>query len=262
MKPPFYFGPAYKYCAAATLPLIVKNQRLWFSRADTLNDAFELSPFLIPLDWQEIVTLAETQFEEARNLADAAFTRVCSSLYVTCFSKHYLKPESQLMWAHYGDSHRGCCFCVDFSELEDDRTAGMYPIEMQYSESLLDERNSRTQDSEDLPLLLGGFKSDVWEYEQEVRLVLESESFDSLKFEFMNNRKNVSVMFNPASITKVVFGLKSGPNELTPIVKSFCDFGHLPEFTRLDIDPLTLGVVEKDTGIKQSILDLRESSGE
>ena len=87
MNPPFYFGPAYKYCAAATLPLIVAKQKMWFSRADTFNDAFELSPFLIPLDWEDIVRISKTDFEAARSVADIAFTRVCSSLYITCFSK-------------------------------------------------------------------------------------------------------------------------------------------------------------------------------
>jgi hypothetical protein len=255
MNPPFYFGPAYKYCAAATLPLIVANQKIWFSRADTFNDAFELSPFLIPLEWDNIVKLSETDFATAKSLADTAFTRVCSSLYITCFSKHYLAKESQLMWAHYGDNHKGCCFCIDFTSLKDDRAAGMYPIEVQYTESLLDERSKRTVDSDDLPLLLGGYKSDVWEYEQEVRLVLESESFHSTKFDYINDRKNVAVTLNPTSISKVVFGLKSTPEDCNPVVKSFCEIGHLPDFTRLDIDPITLDVIERDTGIKEMILE-------
>jgi hypothetical protein len=117
MEVPFFFGPVYKFCSATTLPLIVRNRRLRFSRAETFNDAFELSPFLMPLNWDEIVELKKTQPETANALVATAFQRVFGSLYIMCFSKNYLTPASQLMWAHYGANHTGVGFCVDFSDL-------------------------------------------------------------------------------------------------------------------------------------------------
>lgn len=158
MQIPFHRGLAYKYCSAATLPLIVRGGRLQFSRADTFNDAFELSPFLIPLDWGEIAQLAETDMAAAKQLVNMAFIKVCSSLYISCFSKNYIGPASQLMWAHYAASHRGVCFCIDFSILNGDSgSKGYYPVEVQYSKSLVDERNGRTKDSPDLGLFIAAY---------------------------------------------------------------------------------------------------------
>ncbi|WP_130538161.1 hypothetical protein [Thiomicrorhabdus indica] len=60
-------------------------------------------------------------------------------------------------------------------------------------------------------------------------------------------------------ISKVIFGLKSSAEEIEKIVKAFCNIGHLPDFTRLDIDPLTLKIIEKDTGHKKAILQHNNS---
>ena len=259
MQIPFYISPAYKFCSAATLSLIVRNRSLRFSRADTFNDAFELSPFLIPLDWQEIVKLSETNMSAAKQLADTAFQKVCSSLYITCFSKNYMNASSHLMWAHYASNHQGVCFCIDFSLLnQSELSKGYYPVEVQYSSSLLEERNKRSQTSPDLGLLIGATKSDVWSYEEEVRVVIETGTFDQTKFTIINDGKNISVVFNPKCITKVIFGLKSSPSDIQNIAESFCDVGHIPIFTRLDLDPLTLSVVEKDIGLREKIIASRD----
>lgn len=258
MEVPFFFGPAYKFCAAATLPLIVRNRKLRFSRADTFNDAFELSPFLMPLNWDEIVELKKTQPDAANALVATAFQRVCSSLYITCFSKNYLTPASQLMWAHYGANHAGVCICVDFSDLRSKGSSdGFYPVQVHYSESLLEERQRRSPVSPDLGMLIGATKSKVWAYEEEVRLVIEADSFDSTKFNKSADSKTIDVVFNPECISKVIFGLKSSTEDIKNVIESFCDVGHAPLFTRLDLDPLTLEVVEKDLGITDEILKNR-----
>jgi len=258
MEVSFFFGPAYKFCSAATLTLIVRNRRLRFSRADTFNDAFELSPFLMPLNWDEIVELKKTHPDKANELVATAFQRVCSSLYITCFSKNYLTPTSQLMWAHYGANHAGVCICVDFSDLRSNGSSeGFYPVQVQYSDSLFDERQRRSPTSPDLGMFIGATKSKVWSYEEEVRLVIEADSFDSTKFNSSADSKTIDVVFNPECILKVVFGLKSSTEDIKSFVESFCDLGHAPLFTRLDLDPLTLDVVEKDLGITQEILKNR-----
>ena len=255
-----HFAPAYKFCSAGILALIVKNKRLRFSRADTFNDIFELSPFLVPLDWNELCDPEKIRPDDAKLIARNAFERICSSLYITCFSKSYLGVHSQLMWAHYADSHKGVCFCIDFSLSDDGKSkAGCVPVCVRYVTSLLEEREKRTPESPDLPLLFGAFKSDVWSYEEEVRLVIETESFDKSKlFEAKDQDGKViegklDFLFNPECISKVIFGLNSGEAEIRQVVESFFDIGHIPDFVRLDLDPLSLAVVEKDLGIKALI---------
>lgn len=263
MEIPFHFGPAYKYCSADTIQLVVRNARLRFSRADTFNDAFELSPFLMPLNWDELVELDKNHPTVAKALANTAFDRVCSSLYITCFSKSYLAPTSQLMWAHYASNHRGVCIEIDFSLIRDKMENGsLYPVEMQYADSLSEERSKYTPTSPNLGMLIGATKSKVWEYEEEVRLVIESDSFDPAKFTKINQGKNIDVVFNPECISKVIFGLKSSEEDIQKVVESFCDAGHAPTFTRLDLDPLTLNVIEKDLGIREEILATRNEKAD
>ena len=258
MNPQLYGGLAYKFCSTDVLALIVENRTIRFSRADTLNDAFELSPFLMPLDWVEIIQLSKTNMEAARALASHAFQKVCSSLYVTCFSRSYLSDEAQLMWAHYADSHRGVCFCVDFSEREGDMSSeGYYPVKVRYAESLLEERNSRTPTSNDLGMLIGATKPSVWSYEDEVRVVIESDSFDQTRFTKLNDDTAIDVQFSPQNIKKVVFGLHTRKEDVAHIAKVFSDVDDVPVFTKLDIEPLTLKVVEKACGLREYILAQR-----
>jgi hypothetical protein len=256
MNIPYHFAPAYKYCSVSTLSKIVLNGRIRFTRADAFNDVFELSPFLLPLDWNGVAQLAEADMQTAKTIASTAFDKVCSSLYISCFSKNYISSYSQLMWAHYGDAHQGVCFCVDFSILHDSLDAkGYYPVEVRYAKSLLHERNRLTQDSPELGLLIGATKSDVWSYEEEVRILIECDSFDSSKYEKVSDGKYIDVVFNPKCISKVIFGMKSQRSDVELVAKSFCGIGHIPDLTRLDVDPLTLQVVEKHLGLKENILE-------
>lgn len=259
MNLPFHLAPAYKFCSADTLVIIVQRERLRFTRADVLNDIFELSPYLLPLNWEEIVALSKTDKKAAVAIAQTAFQKACSSLYVTCFSKQFKAPSSQLMWAHYASSHCGVCFCIDFSSMRKE-DKGPFPVEVQYAPSMLAERKKYAPGSPDIGKLIGATKSSVWSYEEEVRLVVETDSFDPSKFSFVNDRKNIDVVFNPECITKVVFGMKTGPDDYEKVAKAFSAAGHLPDFTRLDLDPLTLEVEEHDLGIKKAILDAQPKS--
>jgi hypothetical protein len=245
MQVPFHLASAYKYTSCETLRLIVQNQTLRFTRADALNDIFEMSPFILPLDWVELTELAKSNFKLARNISNLAYDRICSSLFVTCFCKSYTTTESQLMWAHYGNSHKGVCIEVDFKLLGADETGRRYrPVAVTYVDSLLIERNLRAPSSEDLPLFITTYKNKVWAYEDEVRVVLETESLDKTQYVAVPEKLSIDVAFNPVAIRKVIFGLKSQPKEIHNVVSAFGSMSISPCFVRLDIDPLTLKIVE------------------
>jgi hypothetical protein len=246
MKVPLHLSSAYKFTSCETLRLIVQNGTLRFTRADALNDIFEMSPFIIPLEWAELTEIAKTNFPLVREISRVAFDRICSSLYVTCFSKTYSAPEAQLMWAHYGNSHKGVCIEVNFDLLrQDDPERRFSPVAVTYVDSLLLERNQRTPASEDLPLFIATYKNQVWAYEDEVRVVMETESLDKTRYKAAADQLSVDVVFNPKAICKVIFGLKSTVAEIRQIVSAFKNIDHSPTFVRLDLDPLTLKVVEK-----------------
>ena len=256
IKPELYRGNFYKFCSLSTLSKIVQNQTLRFSRCDDLNDLYELSPFLAPLNWDEIVTLPR---KGGNAIVNIAFQRIFSSLYITCFSKYFKTPHSHLMWAHYGDSHKGCCFEFDFSDEGVLQHHQFYPVSVVYTDCLLTERNKRTDASEDLPLYLAIYKSKVWEYEQEVRLVLEADSLDHESFKDVDpSSKKIDVNFQPRFITKVVFGARTSVEDIVNVMTLFARCGLEPKFTKMDIDPLTLEFVEKSDhldGLFQSITE-------
>lgn len=237
---------AFKFTSSETLKLIIGNKSLRFTRADAFNDINELSPFIVPLDWVEITELAKTNFAAAKQLGIVAFQRICSSLYISCFSRSYTAPESQLMWAHYGDYHRGVCIEVDFDFLRQlDPSSRYCPVAVTYVDSLLDERNRRNPTSVDLPLFIATYKGRVWAYEDEVRVVIETESFDKSRFTVSLDKRAIDVAFDPRAIRKVIFGIKCDPAEIHKVVCGFLDLGHTPQYAKLDIDPLTLATVEQ-----------------
>jgi len=244
IEPDLYLGKAYKFCSLSALCKIFENQSLRFSRGDDLKDVYELSPFLMPLNWDEIVNLPR---EAGNAIVEDAFKRVCSSLYITCFAKDYKTTDSHLMWGHYADSHRGCCFELDFSAANLREQHGFYPVSVAYSDCLLTERNKRTDDSEDLPIFLASYKSKVWEYEQEVRLVLVDEGLAKETYKSVDaSGKKIDVDFEPKSIKKVVFGAKTSVDEMAGVTLAFIKVGHKPSFSRMDIDPLTLAFSDKN----------------
>jgi hypothetical protein len=256
MKINFFSGKAYKFCSIDTLQKIVEHEKLRLARADTFNDPHESNPFLIPLEWEALTQIKNNPQKIVRSIANEAFVKICGSIYITCFCQNYLQQRSTLMWAHYANNHRGVCFEVNFPKVTTDNYSkgDIIPINVTYVNSLAEERNKRTPESDDLPLFIATYKSDVWQYEEEVRIVVESTSFDKTKFVEVNDRKNIDLDFDITSISKVTFGLRTSEKEIEETVKLFCRKGHLPDFFKIDIHPVTIEFCEHDLGIKQEII--------
>lgn len=257
MKIPFFSGPAFKFLSIESFKLIIQNETLRFTRGDSFNDPLEANPFLVPIDWKNLVKEDKSNIAMIKIIADEAFKRICSKIYVTCFSSSYLNKKSQLMWSHYANSHRGVCFEIIFPDVNQDnyKEKDLVPISVTYCDDLFIERQNWTMESEHLPLYMATYKSNIWEYEGEIRLVLHSEVFDQNKFNLANNNKNADVVFNIESITKVIFGVKSSFDDIESVVKLFCKKGHLPDFYRIDLNPITLEFVEHELPFKKEILE-------
>lgn len=259
-KPDFFSGLAYKFISTDSFKLILESETLWFTRGDCFNDPFESNPYLVPLDWGNLVKEDKSNIELIKYLANEAFLKICSRLYTTCFSKTYLDKKAHLMWSHYANSHKGLCFEINFPALtrENYRVGDIIPISVNYCESLFEERSKMTMEHPDLPLYMATYKSNIWEYENEVRLILHSQVFDKEKFKLVNDSKNAEVAFNINEITKVIFGAKSSPADIESVVKLFCKKGHLPDFYRMDINPCTLEFCEYLFPIKEEIIKFNE----
>lgn len=86
---------------------------------------------------------------------------------VYCLSMH---PDSILMWAHYAASCRGVC--LEFS-VENELFCGALPVEYLHNYPRIDV--AATDDDENLKPLLT--KSDVWDYEDEFRVIVTEHPF-------------------------------------------------------------------------------------
>ncbi len=100
-------------------------------------------------------------------------TKICSFSEIKPFNEDTdYNKANRLMWAHYGDDHKG--FCLEYST--QDKSKGFFPV--LYSSKLLDISPYliRIQNKEDLTSLLSFYtamrKEDVWEYEKEWRYIL------------------------------------------------------------------------------------------
>lgn len=118
---------------------IILNKRLFASRYNELNDPMEGMYLTDPRN-REVICLLKT--EKYR-------TRVCS------LSKDY---RHTLLWAHYADSHKGCCIEVSVNEERVRLGEVTYIKDLPYIDNF--------RSGEELLL----HKSTIWEYEDEVRL--------------------------------------------------------------------------------------------
>lgn len=265
MQSPIYSGPAYKFTSADSFKKILKSESVWFTRGDRFNDPYEANPYMVPVGWKDIVKEDKSNVQVILALASSAFHQLFSKIYITCFSK---RSDSQLMWSHYADSHRGVCFRIDLPEPSPEtyKAGDPVPVPVTYCPSLFDEREKRHLKSEDLPLYMSTFKSDDWAYEEEVRMVLHTGDDSEGRFNLVNHDRNASVYFNINEITKVIFGARLDQKDEDEIVKTFCDKGYLPEFYRMDLNPITLEFFEEKLPIREQIMaynaGLKNGAGE
>lgn len=253
MQQIIYAGPVYKYISTESFEKVITSETLWFTRGDCFNDPYEANPYMIPIEWKDIVKVDKSNVDLILEIANNAFVRICSKIYSTCFSK---RSNSQLMWSHYADSHRGLCFGMNLPEPD----TGVYkpgdpvPVAVTYCPSLFNERENRNMKSEDLPLYMATFKSDEWAYEREVRMVLHVDAYGEDRLQLVNGGKNASVGFNISEIDRVIFGARMSGEHEEKIIKLFCAKGHLPEFYKMDLNPVTLEFFEERLPIRDEII--------
>lgn len=121
---------------------ILVNNRLYAARYDELNDPMEGTYLINGYNENIIRLLREKKYK----------TRVCS------LSKDY---RHTLLWSHYADGHKGCCFEITPKNIE--------AVELV---NYVDELQTANNDTDGRELL--SYKSKLWQYEQEVRLFSKS----------------------------------------------------------------------------------------
>ncbi|MDH1602048.1 MULTISPECIES: DUF2971 domain-containing protein [Empedobacter] len=148
-----YFDNIYKFISIHSLKLVIENKTLRFTRGDYFNDPFESNPYLTPLDWNELYKNTKNK-DIIKFIANQAFVKLQSKNYSSCFSKSYLKDNNKLMWAHYGDSHKGCCFEIKKDVIIDiSHKFKLAPFIIKYVDNLAEKRDSLINDFSDNRIL-------------------------------------------------------------------------------------------------------------
>lgn len=154
----------YYYTAQEYALSNIINERLKISLFDELNDPFELLG----------VELSDKEFQTAFKAGRDA---VAKKFGIISFSKDWNNP---LLWAHYGDKHKGICLGFDVDD-------SLIKEVLYFPEKIVAKV--------DMEIKLGGLTEDIvanlmrtkyikWEYENEVRVFVPIETKDLSGFYF------------------------------------------------------------------------------
>lgn len=124
------------------------NDDVYMVSAAKMNDVFEGAAFGI---------------ESSIEVNQHEIQRMQEELFLKSFS--YAK-DSNLMWSHYGDAHKGICIGYDISKAPIKVCCHLYPV--QYSDTRFSFKTAEKIVSHPFLLLR---KSTDWKYEKEFRLI-------------------------------------------------------------------------------------------
>lgn len=151
----------------------IVNKRIKISLLDDLNDPYEFLG----------VDLSDKEFRRAFKAGREEAARTAG---VICFSKSWKDP---LMWAHYGNKHKGICLGFDVSD--------EHIEEIEYIPELMqpdiDMRKEFGGLEESYFRKLFNFKYEGWEYEKEIRVLVPLEERHPSGFYFTDFQGNMSL---------------------------------------------------------------------
>lgn len=210
---------------------IITESSIWYANPLTFNDPFDMNPFFrqkyskreikahikdfiqtsantrnMPFEEQEKY---RCKYEEQSNtnekfvaLRNRLFNEQISNTGVVSLSKC---NDSILMWSHYADNHKGLVFEFDYSHIKE-LYLHEYPHKIDYIEKLNLLSHAAVQAERRMQmasiLLL---KYIDWAYESEYRII---------DFDFQGNKP-----FQKELLTKIIFGLRSSPEDMQCMVK-------------------------------------------
>lgn len=203
----------------------IMNEVVYLVPAIELNDVFEGAAY-------GMYSYSPANDQEEIN-------RIQRGVYLKSFS---CAKNDNMMWSHYGDSHKGICIGYDFSRAKKNILKHLYPV--QYSDTRFS--NLSLNNVEASPFLYLR-KSKCWEREKEFRLIYEKRDLES--GESVDNKIELR-----ECIKEIWFGLRTKIEEKRLITNMLEGEVELYE-TKYDISTFSLGV-ERLNRQKDSI-DLR-----
>ncbi|SCY98009.1 DUF2971 domain-containing protein [Flavobacterium caeni] len=187
--------------------LSLENNYYWASNFDQLNDATENAVghdlFLEQLAF--INSILRNGDNESKNIVESSLKNLLSHnkrMGIYSLSKTYL---NELLWAHYGNSHKG--FCIEYNKeelLKSLEYENPFPFKIKYKKippeiDILDMLPNKNN----IIRKIAGVKSKRWKYEKEFRIV-----HDDYGNQF----------YNYNAVKSIYFGLRMIQEEKTELI--------------------------------------------
>lgn len=188
----------------------LKNDTFWASNTSQLNDPCE-GLISIDDDQQQITNLKNIFYQHSNSLAliEQSFQNIINmkdtKLGIFSLSKRY---DDELLWAHYANSHTGFCIEYDLDILLSKQNPKHHSFDIQYSDKIqnLDFSQALDKDNPDnLIKKMLGYKSQRWEYEQELRIITENQGINSYDYR---------------AVKAIYFGLKTPSEEIEQTMRT------------------------------------------
>lgn len=215
----------FKYTTVENFKTMISNSSILFKNPSLFNDPYDcypdlidfnkvtndfrsniiekFRPFLSGVRVEEIIKQLKTKSdgEIAKLFQNEVLPIEQSALAVTCFSE---KHDNLLMWSHYSDSHKGICLGFDLRKL--------YLNFKKYHPALIKVKYTSKFEridyyTEKMKAIINWFriKSDCWDYEKEIRIVLTNLKMDSTK--------QITIPFDTETITSIYLGTNIKPDD-------------------------------------------------
>ncbi|MEG0031285.1 DUF2971 domain-containing protein [Acinetobacter sp.] len=188
----------------------LKNDTFWASNTKQLNDPYE--GFISIKDYQQQFNNLKNIFSQHRtnltlieqslkNIIDMKDTK----LGILSLSKRY---DDELLWAHYANSHKGFCIEYDLDQLLSKQNPKHRFFDIQYSDKIPNLDFSKFLGQNDPDILIKkilGYKSQRWEYEQELRIITENQGINTYDYR---------------AVKAIYFGLKTPKSTISKTMKT------------------------------------------
>lgn len=196
----------------------LNDEYFWAATRDQLNDpfegAFELSSLHNQIAHIKKLLLSKSPADEISfNEVEKSLQEVLSFVDKSGIFSLSQSPTEELLWAHYGNSHKGFCIEFDLDRLVEFKKQQLHCVEVQYSNApmafVIDDFIGQQNVGGVVQKMLGA-KSHPWSYESEMRVVTSSAGAHPYDFR---------------AVKAIYFGLRMDENRQNEIMKNLAGRG-------------------------------------
>lgn len=237
-----------KYFSEESAKHFLENSTIRISQPKIYNDPFELNPRLTqsPISMKYIASFdldpTRTKSLYKKYLIDCCeqksylydgthnlINKLNDLIGFSCFSRYKeILPQNLLMWSHYGESHKG--ISVEFKD-NAKLLINSKPVRYYKYRPIIDE--TIFEKEEWIPISDFYFKSNVWSYEKEIRIVRHLHTCKNIGNDKFGNPIYIENV-DPSDVNCIFVGYNAN-EQIRDLAKNFCA-KHTIKYVALTLD--------------------------